>query len=163
MTRIRIIIAVAAALALGLGLGANILAGEIAGAQGGIETQIAKLTEAVAMQDDLPYIEPPSWFYPVRQSLGAALLAASREAADDMTFREDRLAVLSQRRSQAYAEQAEAVYREDLRQYPHNGWSLFGLAESLRAQGKQSEATEVRRRFETAWQNADVSLIASRF
>ena len=75
----------------------------------------------------------------MRQNLGAALLAAGRAA------------------------EAEAVYREDLRQYPNNGWSLFGLTQSLRAQGKAEEAAEVQRRFEQAWQHADISLTSSRF
>jgi hypothetical protein len=59
--------------------------------------------------------------------------------------------------------EAEAVYREDLRQYPENGWSLFGLTESLKAQGKTAEAAEIQQRFEAAWQEADVQLTASRF
>jgi hypothetical protein len=84
-------------------------------------------------------MEPPAWFYPVRHNLGAALLEADQPA------------------------EAEAVYREDLRQYPNNGWSLFGLAESLRAQDKTAEATEVEQQFRLAWQYADVTLTASRF
>jgi len=100
---------------------------------------IARLEKAVEIQDTLAYIEPPAWFYPVRQNLGAALLEAGRAA------------------------EAEAVYREDLRQYADNGWSLFGLAESLRAQGKLAEAAEAQQRFEAAWQRADVTLTASRF
>src|SRR5205823_550157 len=83
-----------------------------AGARGQSDQMIADLERAVAIQDRLDYIEPPAWFYPVRQSLGAALLQAGRSA------------------------DAEAVYREDLRYYPNNGWSLFGLAQSLRAQGR---------------------------
>ena len=55
----------------------------------------------------------------------------------------------------------EAVYREDLRQYPQNGWSLFGLAESLKAQGKTAEAAKVQQQFEAAWQYADVQLTSS--
>ncbi|MBI1882428.1 MAG: tetratricopeptide repeat protein [Chloroflexi bacterium] len=84
-------------------------------------------------------MEPPSWHYPVRHNLGAALLKAGR------------------------ATEAEAVYREDLRQYPNNGWSLFGLAESLKAQGKTAEAAKVQQQFETAWQYADITLTTSRF
>ena len=75
----------------------------------------------------------------MRHNLGAGLLEAGRPA------------------------EAEAVYREDLRQYPENGRSLFGLAESLRAQGKAAEAAEAQQRFEAAWQHADVSLTSSRF
>ena len=58
--------------------------------------------------------------------------------------------------------EAENVYREELRRNPGNGWSLFGLAQSLRAQGKQAEAAKVQGEFATAWSNADVRLVASR-
>ena len=75
----------------------------------------------------------------LRQSLGAVLLQAGR-AAD-----------------------AEAVYREDLKQNPENGWSLFGLGQSLKAQGKTAEASQVEARFQKAWAQADVKLTASRF
>ena len=83
--------------------------------------------------------EPPPWYYPVRQSLGAVLLQAGR-AAD-----------------------AEQVYREDLRRNPGNGWSLYGLAQSLRAQGKTGEAAQTDESFKKAWAQADVQLTASRF
>ncbi len=116
-----------------------ILQGEIAGAQGQLDTQIAELQAAVRMQDELAYIEPPAWYYPVRHSLGAALLAADRAA------------------------EAEEVYREDLKQYPQNGWSLFGLMKSLQAQGKTAEAAEVEQQFEEAWSHADVTLASSQF
>ena len=75
------------------------------------------------MQDAHWFTEPPPWYFPVRQSLGAVLLEAGRPA------------------------EAEAVYREDLRRNPDNGWSLFGLAQSLRAQGKTAEAEQVEVRF----------------
>jgi tetratricopeptide (TPR) repeat protein len=84
-------------------------------------------------------MEPPPWYYPVRQSLGAVLLEAGR------------------------AKEAEAVYREDLKRYPENGWSLFGLAKSLRAQGRAADAVKVEHRFRRAWAQADVQPIASRF
>jgi len=61
------------------------------------------------------------------------------------------------------ASEAEAVYWEDLRRYPHNGWSLFGLAQSLRKQGKNEEAALAEQRFQKAWAQADVKLTASRF
>ena len=57
----------------------------------------------------------------------------------------------------------EAVYRRDLQRLPENGWSLFGLAEALKAQGKKDEAAVVERRFAAAWSSADVKLMASRF
>jgi len=89
---------------------------------------------AVAMQDALVYDEPPAWYYPVRESLGAALLRAGR-AAD-----------------------AEAAFREGIARVPRNGRMLFGLMESLRAQGKNDAAELVRREFDAAWQKADVKL-----
>jgi tetratricopeptide (TPR) repeat protein len=122
-----------------LDIATHLLAGELAGAQGETEKMITELEEAVAIQDNLHYIEPPAWHFPVRHYLGAALLELDRFA------------------------EAEAVYREDLRQYPLNGWSLFGLAESLKAQGKSAEAAEVQAQFEEAWEAADVTLTASRF
>ncbi|MCC6457475.1 MAG: hypothetical protein IT328_21140 [Caldilineaceae bacterium] len=122
-----------------LQISSGILAGEIAAAQGDYETAVAELEASVAIQDSLPYIEPPAWFYPVRQTLGAVLLEAGR------------------------AEDAEAVYRKDLEQYRANGWSLFGLMTALEAQGKNDEAATVQAEFEAAWQYADVELTASRF
>ena len=122
-----------------LKIASGILAGEIAAAQGDYDTAVAELEAAVAIQDSLPYIEPPSWYYPVRQTLGAVLLEAGR------------------------AEDAEAVYRTDLEQYPLNGWSLYGLTQALEAQGKNEEAAAVQAQFEEAWQYADVELTASGF
>jgi tetratricopeptide (TPR) repeat protein len=116
-----------------------ILAAEIAGAQGDHDGRIGLLEEAVALQDALPYIEPPAFFFPVRQLLGQALMDAGRPA------------------------EAQAVYSADLRQYRNNGWSLFGLAKSLQAQGKSIEAREATRRFAAAWQHADTALTASAF
>jgi hypothetical protein len=59
--------------------------------------------------------------------------------------------------------EAEAVYREDLKRFPENGWSLFGLAAALKGQGKNAEAAEVEKRFAKAWTAADVKLMASRY
>ena len=61
------------------------------------------------------------------------------------------------------AQEAEAVYREDLRRHPDNGWALFGLSQSLSAQHKDAEAQAVRQRFDKAWQSADITLNASAF
>jgi tetratricopeptide (TPR) repeat protein len=116
-----------------------VLTGELAAARGRTDEAIRHLEEAVRVQDELPYMEPPPWYYPVRQSLGAVLSNAGRAKA------------------------AEAVYREDLRRNPENGWSLHGLARSLRAQGKATEAAAVERRFRKAWTRADVRLVSSRF
>ncbi len=120
-------------------IAAAVLQGEIAAARNNIKTAVAQLRKAIAIEDGLIYGEPPDWFYPVRQNLGAILLEAGRPRA------------------------AEKVYRADLARFPDNGWSLFGLAQSLRAQGKKKEADDVQRRFEIAWQYADVEISASRF
>lgn len=102
--------------------------------QGDFSTAAGHFKQAVAAQHQLPYTEPPFWYYPTRQSLGAALLAGCQP------------------------EQAETVFRRDLELYPHNGWSMFGLAQSLDAQGKNGEAAKVRHHFESASQFADVAL-----
>ncbi len=122
-----------------LAIAEAVLAAEIAGKRGVRAQQIQLLEAAVKLQDGLPYYEPPGWDYPVRQALGAALLEAGR-AAD-----------------------AEGVYRADLRDFKDNGWSLFGLARALDAQGKRADAADARRRFDAAWQHADVKLTRSRF
>ena len=59
------------------------------------------------------------------------------------------------------ANEAQGVYEEDLRRYPENGWSLFGLVQALDAQRRPAQ--EARARFEAAWRHADVKLAASRF
>ena len=122
-----------------LRLASEVLAGEIAARGGEADLAMKHLAEAVRRQDEHWFTEPPPWYYPVRQSLGAVLLQAGRAA------------------------EAEAVYREDLRRNPENGWSLFGLAQSLRAQGKSADAASVDQRFRRAWARADVTLTASRF
>lgn len=111
---------------------------ELAAARGNVDEAVAALREGVTIEDGIPYDEPPGWHAPVRQTLGAVLLDAGRAA------------------------EAEAVYREELRRNPANGWSLFGLAQSLRAQGRRDEAAEVGRQLAVAWQHADVRLTASR-
>ncbi|MEE8178233.1 MAG: hypothetical protein V3T65_09590, partial [Acidobacteriota bacterium] len=115
------------------------LAGEIAAKRGKYDQALRLLETAVRLQDALPYNEPPDWYYPVRQSLGAVLLEAGRPR------------------------EAEVVYWEDLRRRPENGWSLFGLAQSLRAQGQTEAAAQMEARFQKAWASADVELSASRF
>ena len=111
--------------------------GEIAMAEERYDEAIAHFELAVATQDELPYTEPPFWYYPTRHTLGKALLAAGRAA------------------------EAEAVYRVDLQQYPRNGWALYGLIQSLEAQDK--DAGEIQDRFDKIWAQADVTLTASRF
>jgi tetratricopeptide (TPR) repeat protein len=122
-----------------LDLAVEVLAGEIAARGGDSETAVKHLAEVVRRQAEHWFTEPPPWYFPVRQALGVALLQAGRAA------------------------EAEAVYREDLRRNPENGWSLFGLAQSLRVQGKSADAAAVDARFRRAWARADVTLAASRF
>ena len=122
-----------------LRLATTTLEGEIRAKQGDYDRAIALLEEAVSIQDNLTYIEPPPWHYPVRQSLGAVLLEAGKP------------------------DHAEVVYREDLNRWEENGWSLYGLLQSLRAQGKSRQADLVEKRFLKAWVRADVALTASRF
>lgn len=115
------------------------LDGEIAYRKGNHEKAIAKLREAVKLEDALKYDEPPGWTVPSRHALGAVLLDAKRP------------------------EEAEAVYREDLVMYPENGWALRGLATALEMRKKAAEAASVEKRFDAAWARADVDLESSCF
>ena len=115
------------------------LSGEIATRQGDAKAGTKHFREAAKIEDAGLYFEPPKWYYPIRHSLGAALLKAGQPA------------------------EAEKVYRQDLRRFPDNGWSLFGLAQALRAQGKNTKAAEAEERFRRAWPNTDVTLTGSRF
>ena len=120
-----------------LEIATELLKGEIAYRGEEYSAAIEHFAKAVSIEDDLPYMEPPFWFYPVRQSLGAALLAKGLE------------------------KDAEAVFLRDLEIFPKNGWSLFGLIKSYEAQGKVQEAEGARQKFEVIWQNADVELETS--
>jgi tetratricopeptide (TPR) repeat protein len=121
-----------------LRIAASILAGEIAASAGDYDKGIDHLRAAVELEDNLGYYEPPVWFSPSRQILGALLLEAGRPV------------------------DAEEVYRRDLEEYPNNGWSLFGLYSALMSQGKNSEAEDIKSQFDEAWSRADVSLTSSR-
>ncbi len=114
------------------------LAGEIALRRGRASEAVRQFRAATALEDGLAYAEPPTWYYPMRHSLGKALLAAGRPR------------------------DAEAAYRSDLARFPNNGWSLHGLAKSLTRQGKITEARRVKRMFDEAWSGADVRLVGSR-
>jgi len=98
------------------------------------KSAIKLLREAVELEDSLAYDEPPAWYYPIRESLGAALLLSGDAAG------------------------AESVFREGLRRSPNNGRMLFGLLESLKAQRKSDAVAWVQREFEAAWKGADVEL-----
>lgn len=115
------------------------LMGEIAFRKGDLNGGIAHFKEAIKIEDAGLYFEPPKWYYPIRHSLGAVLLKAGRNA------------------------EAETVYREDLKRFPENGWSLYGLTAALKAQGKAAEAAEAEKRFAKAWTASDVKLMATRF
>lgn len=121
-----------------LEIAAHSPAGEIAATDGSFEVAIDRLERAVEREDALNYNEPPSWYYPTRQALGAVLLQADQPV------------------------RAEQIYRQDLLEFPDNGWSLFGLMKALRRQGSVQEASEVRHRFLDAWQHADLVLTDSR-
>ena len=99
----------------------SLLRGEMAYRAGDAANAVLAFEEAVTLQDALPYTEPPFWYYPTRQSLGAALLASDR------------------------VDEAQAVFEADLEQYPMNGWSMFGLAEALRRQGDEAGAEQITR------------------
>jgi tetratricopeptide (TPR) repeat protein len=116
----------------------RVLEGEIAASQKNYTKAIGLLQEAIIYEDNLRYNEPPDWFFPVRHNLGAVLLDAERSS------------------------EAEQVYRADLTEFPNNGWALFGLHQSLMAQGREVEAKEVKNQFDEAWQYSDIELTSSR-
>jgi tetratricopeptide (TPR) repeat protein len=113
------------------------LAGEMAAKQGQTDEAVTQLEVAIKTEDDLNYDEPPAWYMPIRQRLGAILLAANRPV------------------------RAEKVFREDLVRRPENGWSLSGLAQSLKAQNKTRAAAKIEERFEKAWSRADVKELST--
>jgi tetratricopeptide (TPR) repeat protein len=117
----------------------QVLSGEIAAGAKNYDFAIAHLRKAVAIEDSLVYEEPQSWYAPTRLTLGAILLEAGR------------------------AEDAERAFREDLIKYPANAWALFGLQQSLAAQGKTDEAAKVGAEFAEQWKLADVELKSARF
>jgi tetratricopeptide (TPR) repeat protein len=119
-------------------IASRILEGEIAARSGNFDEAVGLLREAIGIENELAYNEPPDWFFPVRHNLGAILLQAEQPV------------------------EAEEIYREDLKEFPQNGWSLFGLWQSLKAQNRESEAAEVKKKFEKAWKYADIKLQSSR-
>jgi tetratricopeptide (TPR) repeat protein len=109
----------------------NVLGAQVALAKKDNAAAVGMLRDAVAMQDTLLYGEPPDWFFPVRESLGGALLLSGD------------------------AKGAERVFREDLAKNPRNPRSLFGLHRALKAQERNSDAWFVEREFRNAWQGGD--------
>jgi tetratricopeptide (TPR) repeat protein len=115
------------------------LTGEIALRRGRLPAAIAAFRSAAALEDGLAYTEPPTWYYPIRHSLGKALLAANRP------------------------QEAQQVYEQDLVRFPENGWALHGLVSALEAQRHFGAARIARERLTRAWSGADVALTGSRF
>jgi tetratricopeptide (TPR) repeat protein len=112
--------------------------GEILIAEGKIDSGIEQLRAAIQKEDALKYDEPPGWLIPVRHSLGAVLMKQQRFA------------------------EAEQVYRDDLARLPENGWSLLGLAETLRKQKKNAdEVAQTQAQFEKVWAKADLTITTS--
>ncbi|HEX8920352.1 MAG TPA: alpha/beta fold hydrolase [Pyrinomonadaceae bacterium] len=120
-----------------LAVAEHLLAGRIAQARGDQKAAIELLGKGVAAEDAVNYNEPPDWDLPVREWLGATLLAANKQA------------------------EAEKVFREELKKHARNGRALFGLLESLKRQGKASSARTIEREFSKAWRQADTKLSAS--
>jgi len=117
-----------------LNIATNVLGAKIAQAKHDSTGAISLLRRAVAIQDTLKYDEPPDWFYPVRESLGAVLLLNGN------------------------ATDAEKVFREDLDRNPRNPRSLFGLAEALRAQNRAYDAQFVDKQFQSNWKSTELKL-----
>ena len=112
----------------------NVLSARIAMAKNDRRAAIAFLRKALQVEDSLNYDEPEDWYIPVRESLGGALMLKGD-----------------------YSD-AEGVFRGELEKHRRNGRALFGLLESLKAQGKKQAAEFVQREFEDAWKNADTKL-----
>jgi len=113
--------------------------GELEYRKGNTREAFSHLRQAVELDDNLNYDEPWGWMQPARHALGALLL------------------------EQGEVQQAEAVYREDLKRHPKNGWALHGLAEALERQGNTKEAAELRAQLSESWKRSDVKLTASCF
>ncbi|MFI0428033.1 hypothetical protein [Mariniflexile sp. HMF6888] len=115
----------------------EVVSGELAGLEGNYTSAIEHLRKAVALEDGLIYNEPAAWHIPTRQNLGAILMKAEKY------------------------EEAEKIYNEDLLTLRQNGWSLTGLYQSLKAQGKMTEAKKIKQEFNQAWSDADIKIDSS--
>ncbi len=110
-----------------LKLARTLALGRLAQAQGDSQAAIAAFEEAATLQDALPYTEPPFWYYPVRQTLGAALLQAGR------------------------LDEAEAQFKRALQRAPNNGWSYFGLAKVYALRGNAAAAQQAEENLAKTW------------
>jgi len=110
-----------------LRIAVDVLAAKLAAARHENNETVRQLKDAIAIEDGMKYGEPPGWFYPVRESLGAALFLHGKTS------------------------EAEQTFREDLARNPRNPRSLFGLLQALRAQSKSYDATFVQAEFDAAW------------
>jgi tetratricopeptide (TPR) repeat protein len=119
-------------------IASNVLSAELMAGSGNYKKAVELLKQAIALEDNLNYNEPPDWFFSVRHLLGDVLLMSGDYAG------------------------AEVIYREDLTEWPKNGFALNGLFESLQGQNKMKEADEVKKQFEIAWKYADSELKYSR-
>jgi tetratricopeptide (TPR) repeat protein len=108
-------------------IAAHVVRARIAQAKNDLASAVRELEAAVALEDKLPYMEPPYWYYPVRQTLGAVLALSGEN------------------------QKARDVFRDSLRKTPNNGWALYGLAQTYAREGKQREAKEVEKHLARAW------------
>ncbi|MEJ0055761.1 MAG: tetratricopeptide repeat protein [Bacteroidota bacterium] len=119
-------------------IASNVLLAEIHATKGDYDAAIDLLQKAILLEDKLNYNEPPDWFFSVRHLLGNVFMSSKRY------------------------KDAEEIYREDLLNWPKNGFALNGLYESLKAQGRTAESAEVKKQFTDAWTYADSPLKNSR-
>ena len=119
-------------------IASEVAKGELDAKKKNYSAAIIHLEKAVEYEYSLIYDEPPTWFYPCRQNLGAVLIEAGRY------------------------EDAQIVYEENLSEIPNNGWGLFGLQQALLNQGKNDEAADIEKQFNEAWKYSDIRLTSSR-
>ena len=117
-----------------LGVASRVANARVAAARGNFPEAIEHWRKAAELQDALIYDEPADWYYPVRESLGAALLSSGDAKA------------------------AEQAFRDDLQRNPRNPRSLFGLMNALKAQQREEDAAWVEGQFKKAWSSADTQL-----